>query len=146
MTPLIRLLFLMLFTCLTSYGQNLYSIDKETSIKISEAQVSELNGVAQYLNLAPCELTFTDSEYGLHLTVTTDENSEIYVYLGPVWATSIWTEGIENQVIHLVVFRYDYLPNNQFIAKEMHWNGQVAILRDENLVPFWVNGFNQGVW
>ncbi len=128
------------------YGQNYFETDKESNSNPEMPQITVLNGVALQLYIDNCKFTFTEADFGLHLKVTTDENQEVFVHLGPVWATSIWTEGIEGNPIHLVVFKYEHLPENEYVAKELHWDGHAAIFRDENLMPFWVNGYNQGVW
>lgn len=137
---------IVLMVAATLYGQHPFQKDKELANTAMIPQLTELNGVVKSIYIDTCEFTFADSDYGLHLKVSTDENQDLFVHLGPVWATSIWTEGIENQAVHLVVFRYDHLQENQYIAKELHWDGHVAEFRDENLIPFWVNGYNQGIW
>lgn len=144
-----RISILILITVWAScaiYGQNPFQNDKEVTANSSMPQLVELNGVVEHVYIDDCEFTFTASDFGLHLTVSTDEKQKIQVHLGPVWATSIWTEGIEGQAVHLVVFRYEHLPENEFVAKELHWGGHVAEFRDENLMPFWINGYNQGIW
>lgn len=139
-------LLIALFASCAIYGQQPFQKDKEVINPTMVPQMIELNGVAERLFIDSCEFTLTASDFGLHLMVTTDEQQEIYVHLGPVWATSIWTEGIEDEVVHLVVFRYEHLPENEYVAKELQWGGHVAVFRDENLMPFWVNGYNQGIW
>ena len=144
-----RTAFLIVIVVMAScamYGQNPFQQDKESAHGATSPQLTELNGVVKSIYIDTCEFTFAESDYGLHLKVSTDESQDVFVHLGPVWATSIWAEGIENHAVHLVVFRYDYLPDNQYIAKELHWDGHVAEFRDENLIPFWVNGYNQGIW
>jgi hypothetical protein len=128
------------------YGQNPFQKDKEVANVDVTPQLVELNGVVERMYLDACEFTFAESDFGLHLLVSTDDKQELYVHLGPVWATSIWTEGIENQSVHLIVFTYDYLPENQYVVKELQWDGHIAVFRDENLMPFWINGYNQGIW
>ena len=128
------------------YGQNPFQKDKESANNATTPQLTELNGVVKSIYLDTCEFTFAESDYGLHLKVSTDEDQDIFVHLGPVWATSIWTEGIENHSVHLLVFSYDHLPEDHYVAKELHWDGHVAEFRDENLMPFWRNGYNQGIW
>ncbi|MEM1259646.1 MAG: hypothetical protein AAGC45_06990 [Bacteroidota bacterium] len=140
---------LVVITVLASYamhGQNPFQKDKEEATNYKIPQLIELNGVVERLYIDDCEFTFSESDFGLHLKVATNELQEVHVHLGPVWATSIWTEGIEGQAVHLVVFRYKHLGENEYVAKELHWDGHTAVLRDENLMPFWINGYNQGVW
>ncbi len=140
---------LVMITVLASYamyGQYPFQKDKEATTGSRVPQLVELNGVVEQLYIDDCEFTFAESDFGLHLKVATDENQEIYVHLGPVWATSIWTEGIEGHAVHLVVFRFEHLAENEYVAKELHWDGHVAEFRDENLMPFWINGYNQGIW
>jgi hypothetical protein len=141
--------FLIIVAVLASsaiYGQNPFQQDKEVVNNDMAPQLTELNGVVQSIYLDACPFTFAESQFGLHLMVSTDERQDMHVHLGPVWATSIWTEGIEGQAVNLVVFTTKELPSNHFVAKELHWNGQMTQFRDENLQPFWVNGYNQGIW
>jgi len=128
------------------YGQNPIQKDKEATTHVTHPQWVELNGVVEHVFIDDCEFPFAASDFGLHVKVATEEHQGIYVYLGPVWATSIWTEGIEGQAVHMVVFRYGHLPKNHYIAKAMHWEGHIAEFRDNNLMPFWVDGYNQGIW
>ena len=145
----LKIKLLVIFATMVScaiYGQNPFQKDKEINYTSNAVSLIELNGVVESMYLDACEFTYAESDYGLHLKVSTDQKQNIFVHLGPVWATSIWTEGIEGQSVHLVVFKSKRLPSHHYVAKELHWDGHEAIFRDENLLPFWANGYRQGVW
>lgn len=113
---------------------------------LNEVYLQELAGVATACFEAPVSTQTSMYETALFLVVTTDQHQGIEVLLGPSWATSIWTEGIVGQAVHLEVFKLEDSPYAPLVAKELHWDGHTAKFRDENLRPFWLDGYNQGVW
>ncbi len=140
------LIAIALLTCCIMYAQK--GFEKEIGFDDNPIPIEliELNGVVSSVYEASCDFTYGKSETELHLLVLTDEEQEVHVHLGPVWATSIWTDGVEGQVVNLIVFSIEHLPHNHYVAKELHWDGHNAEFRDEYLKPFWVNGYNQGIW
>ena len=117
------------------YGQN------EIPVKLIQ-----LDGIVQNIEKTSFPYSANESELGIHLIVCTDEAKELNVYLGPVWAVAVWVDGIEGQPVHLEVFTAENLPDNHFIAKAMHWDGQLAEFRDGYLKPFWADKYDKEVW
>ena len=106
-----------------------------------------LEGVVQSVEEAPCSYTTGTATTGMHLRVQRFSDGQlIQVHLGPVWAVSIWTEGILGQPAKLVAFRTNKLPERHFIAKELAWDGQKAVFRDGYLKPFWADRYGKEIW
>ncbi len=137
---------LVFLLCCTAYAQQGIGIPKGIAQKEIPIDLVELTGVAQRVEEAPCPYVLGKSISGMHLTLITAEEQEINVHLGPVWAVSIWTEGIEGQTVKLIAFRSQKLPDNHFIAKELEWDGQKAVFRDGYLKPFWANRHEREIW
>lgn len=139
--------------CCTTYAQDEFKIAESTmefDLPIEfelPIELVELHGMALNLSEGLCDHTTEDPIYGMHLTVEIAEQQEVmYVHLGPVWAVSVWTEGIEGQPVKLTAFRTEKLPENHFIAKELEWDGQKAVFRDGYLKPFWANRYEREIW
>ena len=130
-----------------AYGQNDIEATKGTVDEILPVELVELNGVALRVDETLCNHVMEKPTSGVHLIVTTDEFNEVTVHLGPVWTIpGNWTQGIEGQPVHLVVFSTDKLPNNHFIAKELRWGHHEFQLRDGYLKPFWANRYDKEIW
>ncbi|MEM8506508.1 MAG: hypothetical protein AAF717_01710 [Bacteroidota bacterium] len=132
-----------------------FIVSAQEDVKTSErtmafdlpVEMVELNGVA--LNLVEgLGLRHLDNlDLGMYLILKTPETQEvIYINLGPAWAVSIWTEGIEGQPVKLIAFRTEKLPEHHFIAKELEWDGQKAVFRDGYLKPFWADRHEKEIW
>ena len=132
--------------CCTAYAQKGIGTPEGTTQNPIPIDLVEFTGVAQHVEEGPCPYVLGKSMSGMHLTLITAEEQEIDVHLGPVWAVSIWTEGIEGQTVKLVAFRTQKLPENHFIAKELEWDGQKAVFRDGYLKPFWANRHEREIW
>ena len=140
------LVVLALLACYTAYAQKGMGTAEGSAQNDFPIDLVELHGVAQHVEEAPCANTLGKSTSGMHLTLLTTEEKEVNVHLGPTWAVSIWTEGIEGHTVKLVVFRTQKLPENHFIAKELEWDDQKAVFRDGYLKPFWANRYEKEVW
>ena len=140
------LVVLAMLACCTAYAQKGMATSEGTAQNDLPIDLVELKGVAQYVEEGPCAFTVDKSISGMQLILMTAEEQEINVHLGPVWAVSIWTEGIEGQAVKLIAFRTKKLPENHFIAKELEWDGQKAVFRDGYLKPFWANRYEREIW
>ncbi len=140
------LVVIALVVCCTAYAQR--GIGEHKGIAKGEIPVDlvELDGVVQNVKEELCSHVLGKSVSGMHLTVMTTTQEEVTIHLGPVWAVSIWTEGIHDQNVKLVVFRTAKLPQNHFIAKELEWDGQKAVFRDGYLKPFWADRHEPEIW
>jgi hypothetical protein len=104
----------------------------------TDAELSEVSGIIKEVKIGPCENSTGRSNSGTHLIVSTDNNSELNIHLGPTNEVSSIVKDLSPGLnIKCKVFRTDNLPDNNYIALDLETDSQFYLLRDSNLRPFW---------
>lgn len=105
-----------------------------------------LKGVVQEIKKGPCTYTTGKSVSGTHLIVNTTQEVVLNVHLGPTKKVSEFVDNSINDEIEIIAFRTEKLPKDHYIAKELIYNDDEFVLRDEYLRPFWANKRSKGFW
>jgi hypothetical protein len=89
----------------------------------------------------PCKKTTGCGVIGTHLKVKTREGKVLNIDLG-------WAIGVElivkqlsiGQHLEVTAFRTEKMPEGQYVAKSLNFDGKTVPLRDESLRPIWAGG------
>lgn len=97
-----------------------------------------ISGTVRAVVTQPCEQTTGRSYLGTHLVLTTEEDAEVNVHLGPAVRVGAIVDKLEvGMSVKLAVFRTDKMPENHFVAQVIEVNDETLRLRDDNLRPLW---------
>jgi hypothetical protein len=91
----------------------------------------------------PCEKTTGNGLVGTHILLKTEKGNPLNIHLG--WAEAV--KEIAKQLpvgknVTVVAFRTDKMPEGQYVAKSLTYDGKTVQLRDENLRPLWAGAGN----
>jgi len=90
----------------------------------------------------PCTETTGKFNQGRHLIITTSASNarEVNIHLGPTAVVEdLITPLKRGDTATFTVFSTSDLPENQYIAQEVHLKDRKIALRDSNLSPVWSN-------
>lgn len=99
----------------------------------------QLSGKVLSVETHPCEKTTGHALMGAHLTVAGADGKQYNLHLGPAGAVAPITESLPpGSRVEVVAFRTSQMPENQYVATTLRLEaGNVLVLRDSNLRPFW---------
>ncbi|OHB78527.1 MAG: hypothetical protein A2Z25_02130 [Planctomycetes bacterium RBG_16_55_9] len=106
-----------------------------------ETQRISIEGTVKEIVTGPCENTTGPYTVGTHLLVTTDDEKQYNVHLGPAVLVKDLIEPLKaGQSVSLKAFRTEKMPADHSVAVTLTVDGQTVRLRDESLRPVWAGG------
>jgi hypothetical protein len=106
-----------------------------------ETQRMTIEGKVTKIVVEKCENTTGPFQMGMHLLVTTSEDKQYNVHLGPAVIVKNLVEPLEaGQSVIVKTFRTEQMPAEHFTAVVLTFDGKTVRLRDENLRPVWAGG------
>nr|WP_298926113.1 hypothetical protein [uncultured Allomuricauda sp.] len=130
----------------TGHSQKGMGESKGVASKGITPELVTLKGVIQEIKKGPCTYTTGKSTSGTHLIINTAHEVVLNVHLGPTKKVSEFVDNSINDEIEIIAFRTEKLPKDHYIAKELIYNDDELVLRDEYLRPFWANKRSKGFW
>lgn len=142
---------MVIFVCLsaltiTGYSQKGVGESKGISRQGLNPEIVTLKGTVDDIKVGPCKYTTGRFVSGTHLMVETTEKKTLNIHLGPTVEISKFVEGLEGKAIEVKAFRTKKLPDNNYIAKELTYQGETTVLRNETLKPFWAGRSGRENW
>lgn len=112
----------------------------------TKPELVTLSGEVVAVETKPCEKTTGHGVVGAHILLKTEKGDTLNVHLG--WADAV--EEIAKQVtvgkkLTVTAFRTDKMPEGQYVAQSVTFDGKTVQLRDENLRPVWAGGGPRGL-
>ncbi|MCF8307836.1 MAG: hypothetical protein K9I68_02390 [Bacteroidales bacterium] len=112
--------------------------DEGMAINNANAEIVEFSGEFVQTETKPCGNSTGRSYAGTHIFVEKDAETTFNVHLGPADAVDQILDKMEKgREIEVVAIDTKNLPETQYVAKELHLDGESVTLRDDNLRPFW---------
>lgn len=106
-----------------------------------ETENTVIEGKIKEIVVEECENTTGPFEVGMHLLVTTGEDKQYNVHLGPAALIKNLVEPLKaNQSVTVQAFRTEKMPAEDLVAVELKFDGKTVRLRNENLRPVWAGG------
>ncbi|MGM0550648.1 MAG: hypothetical protein ACQESW_06170 [Bacteroidota bacterium] len=105
-------------------------------------EVHSVTGSIEEVVDEPCTETTGKYAQGRHLVITTSESTarELNIHLGPTTVVKdLITPLNRGDKVTFAVFATPDLPENHYIAQEVHLEDEVVTLRSSNLSPVWSN-------
>jgi hypothetical protein len=103
--------------------------------------VVEVSGTLKAIEVGPCEQTTGRYPIGTHLLLTTKDDKEVNVHVGPAAvSTSLTKQLVVGDELRAKVFRTERMAKNHFVAQTISFNGKTIEFRDANLRPYWAGG------
>lgn len=130
----------------TGHSQKGMGESKGVASKGITPELVTLKGVIQEIKKGPCTYTTGKSTSGTHLIINTAHEVVLNVHLGPTKKVSEFVDNSINDEIEIIAFRTEKLPKDHYIAKELIYNDDELVLRDEYLRPFWADKRSKGFW
>ena len=132
----VALFAILSFMAIAGYSQKGTGEDKGVSREQINPELLRMEGTVEKIELAPCEDTTGKSVSETHLMVRTNEDL-INVHLGPTAEVSKLISTKEGDQITMALFQTDKLFKDDYIAKAVIVNGEIVMLRDDDLKPVW---------
>jgi hypothetical protein len=133
------------FVATAGYAQTGTGETKGVSHQQLNPELVNIEGTVEKVESGPCKYTIGKSVSGTHLFVRTQDKL-INVHLGPTSEISKLLSAKEGDLLAMIVFRTDRLPEDQYIAKEVTINGEGIVLRDDTLKPVWSGRYSKAKW
>jgi hypothetical protein len=103
--------------------------------------VVEVTGKLKAIEVGPCENTTGRYPIGSHLLLTTSDNKEINIHIGPAAMSKSLTKQLTvGNELKAKVFRTERMAKNHYVAQAVYVDGKAVELRDANLRPYWAGG------
>lgn len=97
-----------------------------------------IDGTVKEIVTETCENTTGPFATGMHLLLTTSEQKQYNVHLGPAVLVKDQVEPLEaGQSVTVQAFRTESMPVEHFVAIALTFDGMKVRLRNENLWPVW---------
>jgi len=127
--------------CPVTLGQRGIGDDEGVVRQSIETQRISIEGTVKKIVVEKCENTTGPFAVGMHLLLTTGEEKQYNVHLGPAVLIKDLAGPLEaGQSITVQAFRTEKMPTEHFVAVVLTFNGKTVRLRDENLRPIWAGG------
>lgn len=109
-----------------------------------ETKRMTVEGTVKEIIIEKCENTTGPFGVGMHLLLTTGEEKQYNVHLGPAVLIKDMVEPLKaGQSVTVQAFRTEKMPTEHFVAIVLTFDGKTIRLRDENLRPTWAGGQGQ---
>lgn len=106
-----------------------------------ETERVSVEGKIKEIVVEECENTTGPFAVGMHLLVTTAEDKQYNVHLGPAVLIKGMIEPLKtDQAVTVQAFRTEKMAADDLVAVELKFGAKTVRLRDENLRPVWAGG------
>lgn len=104
----------------------------------TDPEIIEVSCIIKEILIGPCENTTGRSNSGTHLIVSTDNNTEPNIHLGPTNEVRFIVQDLFiGQNIKCKAFKTDKMADKDFVAIELETDGKFYLLRNSALQPIW---------
>ena len=101
-------------------------------------KVVTLTGNVLEVKTEPCKMTTGPAYLGTHFLMKTPKGDKLNIHLGPTDAVTYVTEQLPvGGKVTINAFRTAKMPENEYVAQSVAFEGATIQLRDENLRPLW---------
>ncbi len=110
-----------------------------------QPQVVEFSGKLVEIRIGLCEKTTGRSPVGTHVFLETPDGKSLNIHLGPAAAVAdtVATLSVRpGQDLTVKAFRTEKMPENQYVAQSLTFDGKTVKLRDKALRPVWAGSAN----
>jgi hypothetical protein len=129
---------LTVFSLLVGYSQQVAKRDGTGPCFDKDAvEYFQFIGHIKEVNIAECVDATQTMINATHIVVQTLDGKLIDVHLGPTHRVVDYVNHALGEKVALNVFTHEKLPENSYVAKELTIDGEMLMLRDEQLRPYW---------
>jgi hypothetical protein len=123
------------------WGQRGMGDDEGVVRQAAEAEKIAIEGTIKEVVIEKCGKTTGPFGIGMHLLLTTGEEKQYNVHLGPAVLIKDILESLEvGQSVTVKAFRTQKMPVKDLVAITLKLDGNTIRLRNENLQPTWAGG------
>lgn len=125
----------------TAWGQRGVGDNEGVVRQAVETKRTAIEGTIKEIVVEECEKTTGPFDAGMHLLVTTAEERQYNVHLGPAVIVKDLVEPLKSgQFVTVQGYRTEKMPAEDLVAISVRFDGKTVRLRDENLRPVWAGG------
>jgi hypothetical protein len=125
----------------TTWGQRGMGDNEGVVRQAMRTQRMDIEGAVKEISIETCGKTTGPFGIGMHLLLTTSEDKQYNVHLGPAVVVGDLVGPLEaGQSVTVKAFRTERMPDADFVALVLRFDGKTVRLRDENLRPTWAGG------
>ena len=125
----------------TAWGQRGIGDKGGVARQAIDTQRIDIEGTVREIVIEKCENTTGPFGIGMHLLLTTSEEEQYNVHLGPAALIKDMLKPLEaGQSVTVQAFRTQKMRAKDLVAIALKFDGKTVRLRDENLQPIWAGG------